>query len=76
MQLQRISYSSRAVAQDPFKWAYTLEDCGYTGWEIVQEGAQCLNSKNIQNLKNISETTGLELNPAPAFLGYESSRSE
>lgn len=61
MQLHRISYSSRAVVEDPFKWAYTLEDNGYTGWEIVQEGSQCLNSKNIQNLKNISETTGLEL---------------
>jgi sugar phosphate isomerase/epimerase len=61
MQLQRISFSSRAVVEDPFKWAYTLEDYGYTGWEIVQEGSQCLNNKNIQNLKSIHETTGLEL---------------
>jgi hypothetical protein len=30
MQLHRISYSSRAVVEDPFKWAYTLEDHGYT----------------------------------------------
>ena len=61
MQLHRISFSSHAAVEDPFKWAYTLEDHGYTGWEIVQEGSQCLNSKNIQNLKNIYETTGLEL---------------
>ena len=61
MQLHRISFSSHAAVEDPFKWAYTLEDHGYTGWEIVQEGSQCLNSKNIQNLKNIDETTGLEL---------------
>lgn len=61
MQLRRISFSSHAAVEDPFKWAYTLEDYGYTGWEIVQEGSQCLNSKNIQSLKNIDETTGLEL---------------
>jgi sugar phosphate isomerase/epimerase len=61
MQLRRISFSSRAVVEDPFKWAYTLEDHGYTGWEIVQEGSQCLSSKTVQNLKNIYETTNLEL---------------
>jgi sugar phosphate isomerase/epimerase len=61
MQLHRISFSSRAVVEDPFKWAYTLEDYGYTGWEIVQEGSQCLSSKTVQNLKNIYETTSLEL---------------
>ncbi len=61
MQLHRISFSSRAVVEDPFKWAYTLEDHGYTGWEIVQEGSQCLNSKTIQNVQNIHETTNLEL---------------
>jgi len=61
MQLQRISFSSHVAIEDPFKWVYKLEDHGYTGWEILQEGSQCLNSKNIQNLKNIYETTGLEL---------------
>lgn len=61
MQLHRISFSSRAVVEDPFKWAYNLEDHGYTGWEIVQEGSQCLSSKTVQNLKNIYETTNLEL---------------
>ncbi|HII01475.1 TPA: sugar phosphate isomerase/epimerase [Methanosarcinaceae archaeon] len=61
MQLRRISFSSRAVVEDPFKWSYTLEDHGYTGWEIVQEGSQCLNSKTIQNVQNIHETTNLEL---------------
>ena len=61
MQLSRISYSSRSVVEDPFKWAYTLEDYGYTGWEIVQEGSQCLSSKTVQNLKNIYDTTSLEL---------------
>jgi sugar phosphate isomerase/epimerase len=61
MQLHRISFSSRTVVEAPFKWAYTLEDHGYTGWEIVQEGAQCLNSKTVQKVKDIYETTNLEL---------------
>ena len=61
MQLHKISFSSRAVVEDPFKWAYTLEDYGYTGWEIVQEGSQCLSSKTVQNLKNIYDTTSLEM---------------
>ena len=61
MHLHKISFSSRAVVEDPFKWAYTLEDYGYTGWEIVQEGSQCLNSKTVQNLKNIYDTTSLEM---------------
>ena len=39
MQLHRISFSSHEAVEDPFKWAYTLEDHGYTGWEIVQEGS-------------------------------------
>ncbi|MDD2438936.1 MAG: sugar phosphate isomerase/epimerase [Methanosarcinaceae archaeon] len=61
MQLKRISFSSRAVVADPFSWAYELEDYGYTGWEIVQEGSQCLDSRTLQKVRNIYETTNLEL---------------
>lgn len=61
MQLKRISFSSRAVVEDPFSWAYELEDHGYTGWEIVQEGSQCLDSRTLQQVRNIYETTSLEL---------------
>lgn len=61
MHLERISFSSRAVVEDPFLWAYELEDLGYTGWEIVQEGSQCLNSKTLQQVRNIYETTNLEM---------------
>jgi sugar phosphate isomerase/epimerase len=61
MKIRRISFSSRAVVEDPFQWAYELEENGYTGWEIVQEGSQCLNSQNIERIKEIKETTNLEL---------------
>lgn len=61
MKLKRVSFSSRAVVDDPFEWAYELEDIGYTGWEIVQEGSQCLSDDNLPAVKDIMETTDLEL---------------
>ena len=61
MNLKRISFSSRAVVEDPFSWAYELEDHGYTGWEIVQEGTQCLTSETLTQVQDIHDTTNLEL---------------
>ena len=61
MKLKRVSFSSRAVVEDPFSWAYELEDHGYTGWEIVQEGTQCLTSETITHVQEIHDTTNLEL---------------
>ena len=61
MNLKRISFSSRAVVEDPFSWAYELEDHGYTGWEIVQEGTQCLTGETITHVQEIRDTTDLEL---------------
>ena len=61
MDLKRISFSSRAVVEDPFSWAYELEDHGYTGWEIVQEGTQCLTSETLTQVQDIHDTTNLEL---------------
>ncbi len=61
MKLKRISFSSRAVVEDPFSWAYELEDHGYTGWELVQEGTQCLTSKTITRMQDIFDTTDLDL---------------
>ena len=61
MNLKRISFSSRAVVEDPFSWAYELEDHGYTGWEIVQEGTQCLTSETLTHVQDIHDTTNLEL---------------
>ncbi|MDD1742738.1 MAG: sugar phosphate isomerase/epimerase, partial [Methanotrichaceae archaeon] len=36
------SFSSSAMVDRPFDWAYQLEDLGYSGWEIVSEGKQKL----------------------------------
>lgn len=61
MNVRNLSFSSRAVVEDPFKWAYSLEDVGYTGWEIVQEGSQCLTEENLPLVRDVKETTNLKL---------------
>lgn len=53
------SFSSSALVDRPFDWAYQLEDLGYTGWEIVNEGKQKLTPENIVEAKRIAETTNL-----------------
>jgi len=61
MKTRRISFSSHAVADAPFSCAYELEDHGYTGWEMVEDGADGLNSESLKNVQDICETTDLEL---------------
>lgn len=61
MNVRNLSFSSRAAVEDPFQWAYSLEDAGYTGWEIVQEGSQCLNDENIRKVRDVADTTDLTL---------------
>jgi len=58
---KKISFSSRAVVDNPFNWAYELEELGFTGWEIVCEGKQELNERNLAQISTILETTNLEL---------------
>ncbi|NPE28366.1 sugar phosphate isomerase/epimerase [Methanococcoides sp. SA1] len=61
MNIEHLSFSSNSVLSDPFEWVYELEDIGYTGWEIVQEGSQCINSENLHKVKEVMETTNLHL---------------
>jgi sugar phosphate isomerase/epimerase len=61
MRIERISFSSRVAVEDPFDRVYGLEDHGFTGWEIVQDGVQSLNTGTLEDVKNIRETTNLEL---------------
>lgn len=50
-----------AMVNNPFDWAYDLEDMGFTGWEIVCEGRQKLDDRNLEEISNINETTDLVL---------------
>src|SRR5665811_814718 len=56
-----VSFSSLALVNNPFEWAYDLEDLGFTGWEVVSEGKQQLNDSTLSEIKNIIETTHLVL---------------
>lgn len=53
------SFSSSALVDRPFDWAYHLEDLGYTGWEIVHEGRQRLTPETLPLAREIVETTDL-----------------
>lgn len=55
------SFSSSKLVDRPFDWAYQLEDLGYTGWEIVNEGRQKLTVENLVDAKQIAETTNLTI---------------
>ena len=61
MKIRNLSFSTREVVGPPFKWVYELEDIGYSGWEMVQEGSQCLTPENLGHVRDILETTGLKL---------------
>ncbi len=53
------SFSSSAMVNNPFDWAYQLEELGYTGWEVVNEGKQRLTEETVPKIKDIVETTNL-----------------
>jgi sugar phosphate isomerase/epimerase len=55
------SFSSSKLVDRPFDWAYQLEDLGYTGWEIVNEGRQKLTPENLGVALQIAETTDLTI---------------
>ncbi len=53
------SFSSSALVDRPFDWAYQLEELGYSGWEIVNEGKQRLTAETMPLAREIVETTDL-----------------
>lgn len=55
------SFSSSKMVDRPFDWAYQLEDLGYSGWEIVNEGRQRLTPENVAQARQIAETTRLTI---------------
>lgn len=57
----KVSFSSLALVNNPFDWAYDLEELGFSGWEVVSEGKQQLNDETLSQIKNIIETTNLVL---------------
>ncbi|OPY20993.1 MAG: fructoselysine 3-epimerase [Methanomethylovorans sp. PtaU1.Bin093] len=61
MKVRNLSFSSRVETGNSFAWVYQLEDLGYTGWEIVQEGLQTLHNGNLGEVREIRDTTDLKI---------------
>ncbi len=61
MNISNVGFSSKEVLVEPFEWVYELEDIGFTGWEMVQEGEQRLTPANVNKVKQVLETTDLTL---------------
>lgn len=55
----KVSFSSLALVNNPFDWAYQLEDLGFSGWEVVSEGMQQLNDSTLSKVRDVVETTNL-----------------
>ncbi|MHC1567427.1 MAG: sugar phosphate isomerase/epimerase family protein [Candidatus Syntropharchaeia archaeon] len=54
----KFGFSSLALTDDPFQWAYRLEDIGFSGWEIVDEGRYRI--ENIKReIEEVCESTNL-----------------
>ena len=57
----KISFSSIDARSDPPEWMYRLEDAGFQGWEIVDEGLQKVEGEFKKRVRAVHETTDLVL---------------
>lgn len=57
----KISFSSIDANSDPPEWMYRLEDAGFHGWEIIDEGLQRVEGEFKKRVREIHESTNLAL---------------
>ena len=57
----KISFSSIDAHSDPPEWMYRLEDAGFQGWEIVDEGLQTVEGEFKKRVREVHKTTNLVL---------------
>ncbi|MHC1610616.1 MAG: sugar phosphate isomerase/epimerase family protein [Candidatus Methanospirareceae archaeon] len=57
----KISFSSVDARSDPMEWMYRLEDAGFQGWEIIDEGMQRVEGEFKKRVREVHETTNLLL---------------
>ena len=55
-----VYFSSIDMQDDPRRWMFRLEDLGFAGWEIIDEGSQSV-SGMLDEIKELHETTNLKL---------------
>ena len=56
----KVGFSCIHMADNPFEWAYSLEDIGFSGWEIVCEGAQRLTKDIVERVQDVLRSTSLD----------------
>ncbi|MDI6859073.1 MAG: sugar phosphate isomerase/epimerase family protein [Methanocellales archaeon] len=56
----RVSFSCLDLTDNPFEWACSLEDIGFSGWEIVGEGEQRLTKDVIEKIRDVLRSTSLD----------------
>ena len=57
----KISFSSVDATKQPLEWIYRLEDAGFQGWEIVDEGLQKVEGELKERVRELHGTTNLVL---------------
>jgi sugar phosphate isomerase/epimerase len=57
----KISFSSIDARISPPEWIYRLEEAGFQGWEIVDEGLQKVEGELKERVRELHETTDLLL---------------
>ena len=55
----KISFSSVDATANPLDWMYRLEDAGFQGWEIVDEGLQRVEGELQERVRELHQTTNL-----------------
>ncbi len=57
----KLSFSSIDATSDPLEWMYRLEEAGFQGWEIVDEGIQKVEGIFKERVRELHQTTNLVL---------------
>lgn len=55
----KISFSSVDLIADPRDWMYRLEDAGFQGWELVDEGQQRVEGELHERVRELHQTSNL-----------------
>jgi sugar phosphate isomerase/epimerase len=63
----KVSFSAYKLVTYPFSWAYKLEDMGFDGWEIVSEARQKISEETLPEIRDIVNSTGLEISVHAPF---------
>ena len=56
----KVGFSCIYMTYKSFEWAYSLDDMGFNGWEVVCEGSQSLTKDIVDRIQDVLRSTGLD----------------